>query len=342
MAFTPIHTDRLLLRPVRASDADALSARRSDPRVARYQGWRAPYSIENATTSIAEQVTLDGPTAGEWWMLTVADPTDEHVLGDLVVHLTEDGHAAEIGYTFEHSAWGHGYAVEAAVALVDCLFRVHEVTRIEGRLHPDNHASAMVLERIGMLFEGHLRLSYWLDGENSDDLVYAMTRADWQAWRGRARHRPDIVELVDIERDDLDDVLTLSTHRSQERFVWPVARSLADALVPPTVHGERVVPWYRAVRADDDIVGFVMVALSPTLTRSPLLWRLFVDRMHQRRSIGGAVIDLVVGECRSWGGESLLVSWIPGKGSPEPMYLARGFVATGNIDDGEIEARLTL
>ena len=37
-----------------------------------------------------------------------------------------------------------------------------------------------------------------------------------------------------------------------------------------------------------------------------------------------------------------LVSWVAGKGSPEPMYLARGFVPTGNIHDGEIEARLTL
>lgn len=342
MAFTPIHTERLLLRPMRVSDADALSARRSDPRVAQYQDWNAPYSIESARESVAEGLDLDGPTRSEWWMLTIADRADTDVLGDLVVHLTDDGHTAEIGYTLAHEAWGHGYAVEAAAALVDVLFRVHDVTRIEGRLHPENHASAMVLERLGMLFEGHLRLSYWLDGENSDDWVYAMTRADWQAWRGRARHRPDAVELVEIERADLDDVLALSTHRSQERFVWSVARSLADALVPPTVHGERVVPWYRAVRADDNIVGFVMVALSPTLTRPPLLWRLLVDRMHQRRGIGGAVIDLVVDECRSWGAESLLVSWIPGKGSPEPMYLARGFVPTGNIDDGEIEARLTL
>ena len=33
---------------------------------------------------------------------------------------------------------------------------------------------------------------------------------------------------------------------------------------------------------------------------------------------------------------------VPGKGSPEPMYLARGFVPTGEIDHGEIVARLQL
>jgi diamine N-acetyltransferase len=33
---------------------------------------------------------------------------------------------------------------------------------------------------------------------------------------------------------------------------------------------------------------------------------------------------------------------VPGKGSPEPMYLAHGFVPTGEIDDGEVVARLAL
>ena len=42
------------------------------------------------------------------------------------------------------------------------------------------------------------------------------------------------------------------------------------------------------------------------------------------------------------GHETLLVSWAPGAGGPEPFYLARGFVPTGAVEDGEIHARLTL
>ena len=45
---------------------------------------------------------------------------------------------------------------------------------------------------------------------------------------------------------------------------------------------------------------------------------------------------------RAEGHDTLLVSWHPGPGGPEPFYLARGFVPTGQIVDGEIEARLTL
>jgi diamine N-acetyltransferase len=122
----------------------------------------------------------------------------------------------------------------------------------------------------------------------------------------------------------------------------PVVKSLAQALVPPVENGVVEIPWYRAVVADGEVVGFVMVARSqPGPLPDPYLWRLVVDRMHQRRGIGGRVVDLVVEQCRQWGDTALLTSWVPGKGSPGPMYLGRGFVPTGVVDDGEIEARLT-
>jgi RimJ/RimL family protein N-acetyltransferase len=217
------------------------------------------------------------------------------------------------------------------------------VTRVEGMLHPDNTASAQVLERVGMLFEGQTRSSFWVGDENSDDWIYGMTRADWEAWRDRPRHRPGTVELVEITHTNRAATIALATHRSQQRFVAPVVRSLAEALIPPVENGVVEIPWYRAVAADGEIVGFVMVARSqPGPLPDPYLWRLVVDRMHQRRGIGGRVIDLVVEQCRQWDDTALLVSWVPGRGSPAPMYLARGFVPTGVVHDGEIEARLDL
>lgn len=285
---------------------------------------------------------MDGPVDGEWWMLTVADPADTMVFGDVVVLLSWTGRTAEIGYTLAREAWNRGYAVEATSALVEYLFDTIGVTRVEAMLHPDNPASAMVLERIGMLFEGHTRSSFWVGDDNSDDWLYGMTRADWESWRNRSRTRPETMELVEITSDILSDVLRLATHRSQQRFVAPVAKSLADALIPPEHEGVVVRPWYRAVRADGHLVGFVMLARSQPGHPHPYLWRLVVDRMHQRRGIGAGVIDLVAEQCRTWGDTRLDVSWAPGKGSPEPMYLARGFVPNGNVDDGEIEATLDL
>ncbi len=112
-------------------------------------------------------------------------------------------------------------------------------------------------------------------------------------------------------------------------------------MFPEVVDGAPLVPWMRAIEADGALVGFVMVALTTEAHPEPYLWRLLVDRMHQRRGIGRAALDLVVEQCRAWGDRSLLTSWTPGKGSPEPVYLGYGFVPTGEIVDDETEARFT-
>ena len=87
----------------------------------------------------------------------IVDPDDTTVFGDVVVHLSSGGRTAEIGYTLDRKAWGQGYAQEATEALVAYLFETVGVTRVEAGLHPDNTASAMVLERVGLLWEGHTR-----------------------------------------------------------------------------------------------------------------------------------------------------------------------------------------
>ena len=138
MIFEPLRTERLLLRPMRSDDAVSIAARRSHPDVARYQNWTTPYPLERAQALVDDIVAMDGPTDGEWWMLTIADPDDSTVIGDLVVHLTWQGRTAEIGYTLAPDAWGAGYAVEAATELVRYLFDDLGVTRIEAMLHPDN------------------------------------------------------------------------------------------------------------------------------------------------------------------------------------------------------------
>ena len=323
-------------------DVAGLIARRNDPEVAKFQDWEIPFTAERAEKMVAELVAMDGPVNDEWWMAVVADAASGEELGDLALHLNENGKTAEVGYTFHSEHWGKGYAVESLTALVEYLFEERGVTRAFGMLHPDNPASAMVLERSGFLFEGHTKLSYWLGEENSDDLIYGLIRPDWEHWRDRPRHPPAEVRLVEVTRDNEEEVLGLKTHKSQEEFVAPMVWSFVDAFIPEVIDGAPVVPWMRAVVADDEIVGFVMVAVTTEHHPEPYLWRLLVDRRHQRRGIGGQALDLVEEECRQMGDTTLLTSWVDGKGSPAPFYRARGYQATGRIVDGEIEGRKQL
>lgn len=192
MKFDPITTERLRLRHMHRDDADSLAARRSDAEVARYQTWQIPFPLERAREMVAELEEMEGPTNERWWMAAVEVKGTGEVIGELVVHLTWEGRCAEIGYTFTPEHWGRGYATEAAVAIVEYLFSHPQITRVFGMLHPDNTASAQVLERVGMLFEGHTRNSFWVGDENSDDWIYGMTPEDhrrWVAGRGTGHGR---------------------------------------------------------------------------------------------------------------------------------------------------------
>lgn len=342
LMVSPIATERLLLRPVRSGDAEPLAERRSDPDVARWQSWDVPYPLERASALIADVSERPEPINDAWWMLTIADHDDSTVHGDLALKLTNDGRTAEVGYTLTRDAWGRGFATEALDGLIDHLFESEGVTRVAATLHPENLWSARVLERCGFDFEGHTRNSYWDGTESSDDWIYGLTpelRAEWEA---RPRNRPTTVELVEPYPTGLRDVIALRTHKSQERFVAPIAASLAQVAVPPIENGGVVVPWPRIIHADDEPVGFVMLSRQTETEPVPYLWRLLIDRRHQRRGIGRMVVEMVKDEARSWGSEALMVSWVPGIGSPEPLYLSAGFVKTGEIIDDEIVGRAEL
>lgn len=340
--FEPLRTERLLLRRPRLSDVGPLHERRNDPDVQKLQFWSLPYTQEDAQKLIESAIAEPEPKSDTGWMLTIANADDTMVIGDLYVGLEHEGRGAEIGYTLAQEHWGNGYATEAVAELVRWLFERPEITRLKGQLHPDNIASAQVLERTGFVFEGHTRLSYWVDDDNSDDWLYGMTRADWEAWTQRPSQPAADVRLIEIDAANQYAVRKLGAHHSQEgRLVSPVVASMADALFPEVIDGAPVAPWMRAVEADGELVAFVMLALVTDAHPEPYLWRLLVDRLHQRRRLGSRIIELVVDELRATGATTLLTSWDDGRGSPRPFYERLGFVPTGEIIDGEVEARLT-
>jgi RimJ/RimL family protein N-acetyltransferase/GNAT superfamily N-acetyltransferase len=339
--FAPLRTARLAVRAPRPEDAELLWAWRNEPEVAALQAWSLPFARETAHQHITSAIECGGPVNDDWWTAMIEDVASGETVGELVVRLTNDARTAELGFSLPRRNWGRGYAVDALGALIAHLFESFPLTRVWGGLHPENRASAMVLERCGLLFEGCTRLSFWLGDDNSDDWIYGMTRADWEGWRDRERGAPQDVRLVPITAQNAAAVRALRTHHSQRAFVAPVLDSFADALVPEVVDGVSVVPWLRAIEADGQTTGFLMLALPDAVHRSPFLWRLLIDRMHQRRGIASRALDLVIGECRGLGATDLTTSWSEGKGSPRPFYLARGFEPTGRVLDGETEARLS-
>ena len=147
--------------------------------------------------------------------------------------------------------------------------------------------------------------------------------------------------LREISDANREAVTALSAGAAEGLFVASVAKSFRDAAETPEGN-----PWYRAIYAGDEPVGFVM--LSWNVTPAPgifgpwFLWRLLIDERFQGRGYGREVIRQVIGLIRAEGAAELLTSYVPGDDGPAGFYEKLGFRPTGDIDEGEIVIRLPI
>jgi RimJ/RimL family protein N-acetyltransferase len=173
-----LKTERLVLRRFRPADAETLAAYRSDPEVARYQSWDAPYPLSKARYAIESMAAAD-PAQPGWFQYAVELTAERALIGDVGVNLHDNLRQAEIGYTLAPAFQGHGYATEAVRAVLDHLFRVRGLHRVSAECDARNVASARVLERTGFRREGLLRQHTWIKGEWTDDLLYGLLEVDF-------------------------------------------------------------------------------------------------------------------------------------------------------------------
>ncbi len=145
---------------------------------------------------------------------------------------------------------------------------------------------------------------------------------------------PDVT-LEPVTRDSLDAVLALNVAPHQARFVASNAKSLAQAFF----HQDEA--WFRAVHADGQPVGFLMIV--EEAGAPPLLVRLMVAAEHQGHGHGRAALTLLAERLRQEGARELRTSCLPGPDGPQGFYEALGFRPTGEVDDdGEVILSRTL
>lgn len=101
-----------------------------------------------------------------------------HLVGTVGLHVKADDDLAELGYWIGVPYWGHGYATEAAAALMRFGFQTLSLNRIFAMHFARNPASGRVLQKIGMRHEGTLRQHVKKWNEYVDLECYAILRAD--------------------------------------------------------------------------------------------------------------------------------------------------------------------
>jgi RimJ/RimL family protein N-acetyltransferase len=175
-----LETARLRLRPVTSADADPLFAMHSSATVLRY--WDAPpwSDRERAEHFIAasQQMAEDGSGARP----VIERASDGAFLGWCgLTRWNPVYRSAALGYCLDDGAWGHGYATEAARALLEWAFDTLDLNRVQAETDTRNAASAHVLEKLGFIREGTLREDCVVNGEVSDSWVYGLLRRQWRA-----------------------------------------------------------------------------------------------------------------------------------------------------------------
>jgi RimJ/RimL family protein N-acetyltransferase len=175
----PVTTARLRLRPFKASDFAAYQAYHCLPEVYRYLYSHVPDATSlqvQFDQVVASRFTEEGDTC---WRAVVRQ-SDDAVIGEVLLKLASS-HArqAEVGYIFNPTYAGQGYATEAVHAMVTWGFDAGQFHRIFARLDALNTGSVGIVERLGFRREAHLVQNDCFDGRWGDEFIYAMLRRDW-------------------------------------------------------------------------------------------------------------------------------------------------------------------
>ncbi|SDP67167.1 GNAT family N-acetyltransferase [Lentzea jiangxiensis] len=167
-----METERLILRPARASDAGALTALHADPEVMRF---------------------LDPAPVGNHlrpgFHLAFEKATGEFV-GWFEFRGTTD--VVELGYRLHRAFWGLGYATEGSSALITRGFTAGGVRRVVATTMFVNAGSRRVLQKCGLrhVRTFHVEFPDPLPGSEYGEVEYALTREEWQLTQGE-RHVAD-------------------------------------------------------------------------------------------------------------------------------------------------------
>ncbi|MDO9337432.1 MAG: GNAT family N-acetyltransferase [Caulobacter sp.] len=171
-----IVTDRLRLRTVVPDDADDLYALEQDPQVMRYlNGGRPTPRIPPQDPTLYRM-----PRGAESDVWAAHHRHTGQFMGWFALGQGDD-RIGSLGYRLHRHAWGQGYGMEGAIALVDHGFRILGMAAIHADTMAVNLASRRIMEKLGMR---HLRTyeepsQEPIEGAEAGEVEYGITAQAW-------------------------------------------------------------------------------------------------------------------------------------------------------------------
>lgn len=170
-------TARLRLRKPELEDASPLfAAYTTDPEVVRFLSWQVHERLPDTLDFLRQ--CLETWSKGTNFAYVI-ELRDEPASPMGMIDLRPQGPRVAFGYVLARDRWGHGYMSEALSSLVNWALAQPHIWRASAYCDADNSASARVMQKAGMEFEGVLRryeVFPNVSSEPRDCLMYAKAR----------------------------------------------------------------------------------------------------------------------------------------------------------------------
>ena len=142
-----------------------------------------------------------------------------------------------------------------------------------------------------------------------------------------------MVQLREITKDNLEDILDLQISEEQGKFVSSTAHSLAQAYV----YKGKAFPF--AIYASEVLVGFIMMGYYEERNQYTL-WKFLIDKAHQNKGYGRAALVQGIAYLRDkFGVKEVYTGVLLGNEVAKRLYASVGFVETGLVEYGMEEMK---
>ena len=174
-----LETPRLILRPPRMEDLDALAEMMRDEQTARFIGGVAPRPM-----CWRQLMTMIGAWHAQGFaMFSVIEKATGRWIGRLGPWQPDGWPGAEIGWAIAREYWGRGYAVEGAIAATEWAFDTLGWQDIIHSIAPENLPSQRVAQKLGSRNRGPGRLPAPFEHDRVD--LWGQTREEWRTRHAR-------------------------------------------------------------------------------------------------------------------------------------------------------------
>lgn len=168
---------RVLLRPLKESDAKTIYMHARDPEVQRFTLLPSPYRPSDASRYV--RMARSKKWQGKCVVRAIVPKPGKAIAGIITLDVNGENRRCYIGYWLARSFWGRGLAKESLQLMLQLAFETMGLSKVTSSVMHPNIRSFKLLEWAGFKLEGRQRRQILKNGEWYDELLYGLLKEEW-------------------------------------------------------------------------------------------------------------------------------------------------------------------